>query len=629
MNIIAESDVKSVQTEQQVNKNIRGSDGALPIWLEVDGTPIFAWYHPASGETRHNQGIVLCNTFGSEAMLLHPAYQHSAQQWSRAGFPCLRFDYPGTGDSGGDPRDSNRLKAWLASIHCAVDSLKQIASVDEINLFGVLLGASLATQAAQERTDIRGLILWAPYLSGKNFLRAAKMQESVITANPAKLRSRRWQDGDSEAFGFLIVRDFAEHLQKLDLKNLTKNLVQRACVFVRDANSNEAKFAAALRDSGVTVSLEERVLCDINEILEKMELPHAIIREVEEWLKNDSNPPIDASFLTHDEENSKCPFPQRVELRDDKGRCWFEQGIFADAEFSLFGVLSAPAVPSINNNIGVILVNGGANHRVGINRNYTEWSRGWAAKGFTVLRLDVRGLGDSPARSDEQRNSLYLDSTIDDIEATIQYLKRNAGVKSIVLLGLCAGAYQCLRYAVERKGLDGLVLINPLRFQKPQNAADGIQKKASYEQFADNVSFFSHAYFFANPFNWRQLIRWRRRSLNLLTGAIKRLPETLPSLLRMKESRIDNSQKDVLLQQLQDLASSGTDILLLCSTDETILPLLKVALSKGMKTLKRTGKFHFYEMHNTNHILAPLWSQEKAFEVISGHLDKIRGLQTE
>ena len=628
MNIIAELDVKSIQTEQHVNKEIRASDGALPIWLEVDGTPIFAWYHPASGETRHNQGIVLCNTFGSEAMLLHPAYRHCAQQWSRAGFPCLRFDYPGTGDSGGHPRDPDRLKAWLASIHCAVDSLKQIASVDEINLFGVLLGASLATQAAQDRTDIRGLILWAPYLSGKNFLRAAKMQESVITANPAKLRSKRWQDGDSEAFGFLVTHDFADHLQKLDLKNLNKSLVQRACVFVKDANSNEAKFATALRNNGVAVSLEERVLCDINEILDKMELPHEIIREVENWLKNDNSSSTSTSLLAKGEENSKCPFPQRVELRDDMGQRWFEQGVFLDAESCLFGVLSAPVDPTIHNNIAVILVNGGANHRVGINRNYTEWSRGWAAQGFTVLRLDVQGLGDSPARSGEQRNSLYLDSTINDIEASIQYLKRNAGAKRIVLLGLCAGAYQCLRYAVERNGLDGLVLINPLRFQKPQNAADGIQKKASYEQFADSVSFFSYAHFFANPFNWPQLIRWRRRSLNLLTGAIKRLPKTLPSLLRSKDRRIDNNQKDVLVQQLQDLARSGTDILLLCSTDETILPLLKVALSKGMKTLRRTGKFHFYEMHNTNHILAPLWSQEKAFEVISGHLDKIREQQT-
>ena len=62
---------------------------------------------------------------------------------------------------------------------------------------------------------------------------------------------------------------------------------------------------------------------------------------------------------------------------------------------SIFGLLSEPMEVEAAG-ASILFVNGGHNHRSGINRNYTEWARRLAARGHRVLRMDLRGLGDSP-----------------------------------------------------------------------------------------------------------------------------------------------------------------------------------------------------------------------------------------
>jgi len=59
----------------------------------------------------------------------------------------------------------------------------------------------------------------------------------------------------------------------------------------------------------------------------------------------------------------------------------------------LVGILHAPAERA--RDIGVLVVVGGPQYRVGSHRQFVRMARDFAAAGYPVLRFDHRGIGDS------------------------------------------------------------------------------------------------------------------------------------------------------------------------------------------------------------------------------------------
>jgi len=121
----------------------------------------------------------------------------------------------------------------------------------------------------------------------------------------------------------------------------------------------------------------------------------------------------------------------------------------------LVGVVSEPAVAG---KLGVVVVVGGPQYRVGSHRQFVLFARRLAAEGIAVLRFDYRGMGDAtgPIRKFEE--------TSEDIGAAIEALQASCPtVETIVLWGLCDAASGALLYwektADARVG--GIVLLNP------------------------------------------------------------------------------------------------------------------------------------------------------------------------
>lgn len=108
--------------------------------------------------------------------------------------------------------------------------------------------------------------------------------------------------------------------------------------------------------------------------------------------------------------------------------------------------------------VGVVIIVGGPQYRVGSHRQYVHLARALALAGWPTLRFDVRGMGDS---SGAQRNLLHITS---DIGAAVDELQRRSpGVDRIVLWGLCGGASAALLYLHDRADprIHGLCLANP------------------------------------------------------------------------------------------------------------------------------------------------------------------------
>ena len=123
----------------------------------------------------------------------------------------------------------------------------------------------------------------------------------------------------------------------------------------------------------------------------------------------------------------------------------------------LLGILAKPGPDHTLRGLGVVIVVGGPQVRVGSHRQFVQLARSLAGHGWPVLRFDVRGMGDSTGvpRSFEQLTP--------DIAAAISTMRAQCGVRQVVLWGLCDGASAALLHAAEAQDptVAGLCLLNP------------------------------------------------------------------------------------------------------------------------------------------------------------------------
>lgn len=105
--------------------------------------------------------------------------------------------------------------------------------------------------------------------------------------------------------------------------------------------------------------------------------------------------------------------------------------------------------------IGLLLVTGGSQTRIGSHRMYERLAGALAGRDIACLRFDRRGVGDSGGEDPGFRGSAP------DLEAAAAALRRECpGLRRIHGFGLCDGATAIALFG-DRAGLDGLVLVNP------------------------------------------------------------------------------------------------------------------------------------------------------------------------
>lgn len=128
--------------------------------------------------------------------------------------------------------------------------------------------------------------------------------------------------------------------------------------------------------------------------------------------------------------------------------------VFECGGCSLVGILHLP--PAQRGNLGVLVVVGGPQYRVGSHRQFTLMARAIAAAGYPTLRFDYRGMGDSAG------DARTFEVVHDDIRAAIdQFMRASPGMDSVVLCGLCDAASAILMYCGGDPRVAGLVLANP------------------------------------------------------------------------------------------------------------------------------------------------------------------------
>jgi pimeloyl-ACP methyl ester carboxylesterase len=233
------------------------------------------------GQREH--GIVICYPFGQEYVRAHRACRQLALRLARAGFPVLRFDYGGSGDSAGEFEDAD-FAGWRDDIGRAIDALQERAGVDSICLVGLRLGASLALEVAEERPDVSALILWEPIVDGSNYL-------AELAEEHRDLMWRFFDDPDRVAaritgqyLGFAVSDTLRGDLERLDLQPHLSVQAVEALIVERQASPEVARLHALLRDAGIDVAYREiPSFATWREDVDKGLVPDPVLRGIVSW----------------------------------------------------------------------------------------------------------------------------------------------------------------------------------------------------------------------------------------------------------------------------------------------------------------------------------------------------------
>jgi uncharacterized protein len=207
---------------------------------------LFGIYHiPLAGVSR-NHAILLIPSIEQEAIRGHRAYRQLAVRLARLGFPVMRFDYWGTGDSKGEGALKG-LAQWQNDIVSAIAELKSRSKLDRVCLAGLRLGGSLATLAS-ETIPVVGIALWEPVINGEAYV------EALVEWHQDKLRyfltdmpTFTIDDRPTELLGLEIDNTFLDDLKRLNLMTIKHRPAQQMLLVEHQPQDEAAAFKTHLQ----------------------------------------------------------------------------------------------------------------------------------------------------------------------------------------------------------------------------------------------------------------------------------------------------------------------------------------------------------------------------------------------
>ncbi len=128
---------------------------------------------------------------------------------------------------------------------------------------------------------------------------------------------------------------------------------------------------------------------------------------------------------------------------------------------TLFGVLSRPRCHR-RHAPAVLLLTAGLLHHVGPYRLYVHVARKLSNLGFTVLRFDLGGVGDSEI---SRKSGSVSERSMNEITAAMDFLQHHYSIDRFVAMGLCSGADDSLRIAGTDPRITGCLLIDGLGYR--------------------------------------------------------------------------------------------------------------------------------------------------------------------
>ena len=187
-----------------------------PFFFGIGEKTLFGCYHPPLNGVAQSYGIILCYPLGQEYIRSHRTFLQLAVRLAHAGFPVLRFDFFGTGDSAGDCNDGN-IRQWILDISTAVDEIKKRSGLSKFCLVGLRLGGTLSVIAGARRNDIQSMVLWNPVVSGEAYVAELKSLQKNMIRYSYLSDIKAGQKDYTEILGVRVSNDLFSDLKGIDL----------------------------------------------------------------------------------------------------------------------------------------------------------------------------------------------------------------------------------------------------------------------------------------------------------------------------------------------------------------------------------------------------------------------------
>lgn len=406
---------------------------------------------PAEG--RFAGTVVWVHAFAEEMNKTRRMSALMARLFAGDGWRVVQKDLSGCGDSAGDFSEAS-WAAWLDDVESELDR----ADGDRpIWLWCVRAGALLASAALAGRPQVN-LLLWHPVISGaqhlQQFLRlhaGARVLGSAKGASGSAPAQDLREGRVVEVGGYLLAPSLTQALERASF-DLPADFAGRVVWFelwqddAPSVSAGAARLAGQLRERGVAVHIEALAGSPFWQTLELEESDLLLQRSLFGLAPGAAarTASLGALCVERYVDDTGDPSPGERALG------------FRCADAQLWGVLARPSSSSHEISTGVVIAVGGPQYRVGSHRQFVLLARRLAEHGYSSLRFDYRGMGDSEGAS------RTFEDVGPDLHAAIDALRRACPtIRDVVVWGLCDAASAALMHAVSHAAVSGVVAVNP------------------------------------------------------------------------------------------------------------------------------------------------------------------------
>ena len=574
------------------------------------------WLHEAGGDT----GVVRCAPQGHEMLWSHRAWRHLADALAMSGVPVLRFDYRGTGDSADLEPGADMFGGALADIAAAVAALRSETHVTRVVLCGLRLGASLAALAAARGPEVSGVVMLAPVVNGRLYLRELRaLHAGWRNSTIPELEVPPTPAGEQDVLSFRLSAATIAAIQAMRLDDVVPARRVLLLDAWPDAASPVAAMARQLGEAGVDVDMAP--FAEYPEMMrstEFAEVPVEAWKHVADWVKSGTarQPEVSASAeAAPDSANSANSAGDALAGEGMDGVV--EHPVWLD-EARMFGILCVPAEANARQaNTVVIFPNTGGNHHIGDGRMFVDVSRQLARAGTAALRLDVSALGDSPAPARKMSvSAIYSMKPRADLAAAVDWA-RARGYGDVVVAGVCSGAFMGLYAALSNPGVSGLLLVNLVKFRwdEVDDAAVGDHLRSMRVYLAAARQWET----------WQRLFRGEINARRLLSATIRRVRQRVRDHVsaaggRMRRDDVQQTMPEFAAAAVRELDRRGVPTMFLYGATDVGLHELRLGLGKHLEAIQGLRNVQFRTLPLLDHSLFLDASRQAFAEQLIEHL---------